>query len=192
MNESKIDLCDRLRRAGLWDIASLVRDDVRTQLREQGASRRDANRQAWEVVSDEFSGRKLARRLVLVDCDWAEFPPSIESDRVDAQKLSAIWWATGYSFARLRCWAVGDFGLAAQLAFEMATKASDGVRELAEQAAKRCPVSVLLEVAKPFFRGLAVELAGGDQPTIREEIVAVLRTIDEIGHGSLQEVFAVD
>jgi len=55
MNESKIDLTDRLRREGRWAEASKFKDAVVRELRAQGMRKTEAVEEAW-------------RRMGSVDC----------------------------------------------------------------------------------------------------------------------------
>ena len=48
MNESKIVATKRLQSEGLWNEASLYREEVREHLRGEGMTRKEANRGAWE------------------------------------------------------------------------------------------------------------------------------------------------
>ena len=47
MNESKIVAAKRLQSEGLWNEASLYREEVREHLRDEGMTRKEANRGAW-------------------------------------------------------------------------------------------------------------------------------------------------
>ncbi|MCP4478779.1 MAG: hypothetical protein GY818_11875 [Planctomycetaceae bacterium] len=57
--ESKIQATDRLRREGLWDQASLFRDEQRDKLRQEGVNRKDANQQAWELMLEEYPPKEI-------------------------------------------------------------------------------------------------------------------------------------
>ena len=54
MNESKIELTERLRREGRWAEASLFKDRKVKELRSQGVKRPQAADQAWEAMATEF------------------------------------------------------------------------------------------------------------------------------------------
>ena len=47
MNESKIVATKRLQSEGLWNEASLYREEVREHLRGEGMTRKEANKGAW-------------------------------------------------------------------------------------------------------------------------------------------------
>jgi hypothetical protein len=57
MEESKIELTDRLRREGRWAEASARKEAIRTQLRAEGMSRAEANPEAWRRMAAEFPAR---------------------------------------------------------------------------------------------------------------------------------------
>ena len=54
MNESKIELTERLRREGRWSEASQFKDEVLKKLRSDGMTRADAAEQAWERMAAQY------------------------------------------------------------------------------------------------------------------------------------------
>ena len=54
MNESKIVATKRLQSEGLWNEASLYREEVREHLRGEGMTRKEANRGAWEEMLEAY------------------------------------------------------------------------------------------------------------------------------------------
>jgi hypothetical protein len=54
MNESKIDLTERLRREGRWAEASKYKDEVVKKLRASGLKRCEAGEQAWQEMAEAF------------------------------------------------------------------------------------------------------------------------------------------
>lgn len=54
MNESKVELTDRLRREGRWSEASQFKDQVLRGLREAGVKRNDAGDEAWRQMAEQF------------------------------------------------------------------------------------------------------------------------------------------
>ena len=54
MNESKIDLTDRLRRESRWPEAAQFKDSHARKLRDGGMKRGEANQAAWEAVEFQF------------------------------------------------------------------------------------------------------------------------------------------
>lgn len=54
MNESKIELTERLRREGRWAEASKFKDTVLAQCREKGFKRDEASQAAWEAMEQAF------------------------------------------------------------------------------------------------------------------------------------------
>ncbi|REJ82660.1 MAG: hypothetical protein DWQ29_13060 [Planctomycetota bacterium] len=61
MNESKIELTERLRREGRWSEASKFKDDEIKRLRaEEGLNREDAKERAWELMAEEYPPLPLA------------------------------------------------------------------------------------------------------------------------------------
>lgn len=54
MNESKIELTERLRREGRWAEASKFKDTVLADYRQKGFKRDDASKAAWEAMEQAF------------------------------------------------------------------------------------------------------------------------------------------
>ncbi|MHB8953845.1 MAG: hypothetical protein ACYC4U_12820 [Pirellulaceae bacterium] len=54
MNESKIELTERLRREGRWAEASWFKDEIVKKLRAEGMKRREAGEQAWREMAKAF------------------------------------------------------------------------------------------------------------------------------------------
>jgi len=54
MNESKIELTERLRRDGRWAEASKFKDTVLAEYRQKGLKRDDASKAAWEAMEQAF------------------------------------------------------------------------------------------------------------------------------------------
>ena len=54
MNESKIELTERLRKEGFWAEASKRKDDKVKEFRAEGLSRREAGQKAWEWLAIEY------------------------------------------------------------------------------------------------------------------------------------------
>ena len=54
VQESKIVATERLRRDGRWEEASMYRDEVRQQLRGKGRTKKDANEEAWQAMSEKY------------------------------------------------------------------------------------------------------------------------------------------
>lgn len=54
MTESKIELTHRLQREGRWNEASEFRDKVRSEQREAGRPRAEANEAAWSRMAEKF------------------------------------------------------------------------------------------------------------------------------------------
>ena len=54
MNESKLDISNRLRREGRWAEASLFKDGIIKELRADGLKRPEAQAQAWEQMAERF------------------------------------------------------------------------------------------------------------------------------------------
>ncbi len=54
MNESKIVATKRLQSEGLWNEASLYREEVREHLRGEGMTRKEANKGAWEKMLEAY------------------------------------------------------------------------------------------------------------------------------------------
>ena len=52
--ESKIEATKRLQRDGRWDEASAYRDQIRTELRDEGMTRKQAGETAWARMIEEF------------------------------------------------------------------------------------------------------------------------------------------
>ena len=52
--ESKIEATDRLRQEGRWEDASSFRDQVRQEMKAGGATRNEANEQAWIRMLERF------------------------------------------------------------------------------------------------------------------------------------------
>ncbi len=82
MNESKIDLTDRLRREKRWKEAAQFKDAHAKELRDGGMKRGEANETAWEAMSDKYppaetpeeEGAHLPSGSLtdfLKDADWA-------------------------------------------------------------------------------------------------------------------------
>ncbi len=59
MNESKIELTERLRCEGRWSEAGRFKDATIRKLRAEGVSRRDAAEQAWAAMAEAYR---------LIDC----------------------------------------------------------------------------------------------------------------------------
>ena len=58
MNESKIDVTDRLRREGRWAEASKFKDAVVKELRAQGMKKIEAVEEAWRRMAEQFPSLK--------------------------------------------------------------------------------------------------------------------------------------
>lgn len=54
MNESKIELTERLRREGRWSEASKFKDEAVKKLRAQGLKRTQACQQAWQEMAEAY------------------------------------------------------------------------------------------------------------------------------------------
>ncbi|HBO43784.1 MAG TPA: hypothetical protein DD670_07600 [Planctomycetaceae bacterium] len=54
MDESKIDLTERLRREGRWSEASKAKDETISRLRKEGMKRVDASDEAWRRIAEQF------------------------------------------------------------------------------------------------------------------------------------------
>ncbi len=54
MNESKIVATKRLQSEGLWNEASLYREEMREHLRGEGMTRKEANKGAWEEMLETY------------------------------------------------------------------------------------------------------------------------------------------
>ncbi len=54
MNESKIDLTERLRQEGRWSEASKSKDEIVKKLRADGMKRTEAREEAWEKMSEAY------------------------------------------------------------------------------------------------------------------------------------------
>lgn len=57
MNESRIELTERLRREGRWSEASQFKDQVLRGLREQGVKRNEAGDEAWRQMEEQYPPR---------------------------------------------------------------------------------------------------------------------------------------
>ncbi|NQT37596.1 MAG: hypothetical protein HQ581_08915 [Planctomycetes bacterium] len=54
MDESKIDLTERLRREGRWAEASKFKDETVKKLRKEGLKRAEAGEQAWRKMAEAY------------------------------------------------------------------------------------------------------------------------------------------
>ena len=54
MNESKIELTERLRREGRWPEASLFKDRLKAKLRSDGMTKTDAGEEAWRRMAAQY------------------------------------------------------------------------------------------------------------------------------------------
>ncbi len=54
MNESKVELMDRLRREGRWSEASKDKDETLRTLRSQGMTKAEAGEAAWEAMAEKY------------------------------------------------------------------------------------------------------------------------------------------
>ena len=75
MNESKIVATKRLQSEGLWNEASLYREEVREHLRGEGMTRKEANKGAWEEMLEVYPPFDTDDEVThcLCACD---FPPA--------------------------------------------------------------------------------------------------------------------
>lgn len=131
MNRSKIETVDELRRLGLWEQASLLKDEIKQRLIDEGLSRREANRKAWEQMSEEFSGNSLLRHQVLQTVVMGEFPPEIEAgvaNHTEEPDFDLTWELWCLSLARLECWESDDFEAARAVAARI-TQVDNGLDE---------------------------------------------------------------
>jgi len=92
MNESKIVATKRLQSEGLWNEASLYREKTREQLRDEGMTRKEANRGAWEKMLEAYPPFDADDEAAhwLCACD---FPPA-EAITVEAGEpsLEDLWY----------------------------------------------------------------------------------------------------
>ncbi|MHB8971529.1 MAG: hypothetical protein ACYC3X_04540 [Pirellulaceae bacterium] len=79
--ESKLAISKRLHAEGRWEEACQLMDDIRAQLREQGSTKKEANSQAWQAISERFPLPVGEELLVLPIADVAEDP--VIPDAVD-------------------------------------------------------------------------------------------------------------
>ena len=78
MQESKIELTERLRRDGRWSEASKRKDEIVQQLRAEGMTRNAAGEEAWRRTGDEFPP-------LLSTAD-----PKVEPERLDAAEEQRV------------------------------------------------------------------------------------------------------
>ena len=92
MNESKIVATKRLQSEGLWNEASLYREEVREHLRGEGMTRKEANRGAWEEMLEAYPPFDADDEAAhwLSACD---FPPA-DVSTVEAWEpsLADLWY----------------------------------------------------------------------------------------------------
>ena len=90
MQESKIELTDRLRREDRWTAASLYRDQLRKRLRAERMPRKQANEESWRLMAEEFPpvGEDVRHFLV-----WATFFPNrVMKGRPVEPEFPAVWF----------------------------------------------------------------------------------------------------
>jgi hypothetical protein len=88
MQESKIELCSRLRREGKWREASKFKDAAIKRLRDEGKKRSEASDLGWEEMAKHFppalpSANTIAELVALdtsVVADALAFAESIKDD----------------------------------------------------------------------------------------------------------------
>ena len=83
MNESKVELMDRLRREGRWSEASKFKDAALADFRAKGMTRDEAGAAAWEAMEKAYPPRSAedvvvdagrVRGLQEIPSDWPDLP----------------------------------------------------------------------------------------------------------------------
>ena len=185
MNRSKIDLTDELRRLGVWEEASLLKDVCRKRLRASGLSRREANELAWEEMAECFDGLNLQRYLSTRLSIAANFPPLIApacADQANEAPFSSVWRLWCLCLARLKCWQRDDFAAAALISMEMGDNASHELSPLSLMAIYEVNRFVA-EIAAPKFVAVVARLnaAGEPQHETIEELKGHVREMSRFG-----------
>ena len=98
MAESKIELTHRLQREGRWNEASEFRDKVRSEQREAGRPRAEANEEAWSRMAEKFPpledpkpGNKEMDDPFFDEVNDSDLPPNLSSG--DRNFESDLLWA---------------------------------------------------------------------------------------------------
>ena len=92
MNESKIVATKRLQSEGLWNEASLYREEVREHLRGEGMTRKEANKGAWEKMLETYPPFDADDEAAhwLSACD---FPPAdVSTVEAGEPTLEDLWY----------------------------------------------------------------------------------------------------
>ena len=92
MNESKIVATKRLQSEGLWNEASLYREEVREHLRGEGMTRKEANKGAWEKMLEAYPPFDADDEAAhwLSACD---FPPAdVSTVKPGEPSLADLWY----------------------------------------------------------------------------------------------------
>ena len=166
MNESKIVATKRLQSEGLWNEASLYREEVREHLRGEGMTRKEANKGAWEdmlAAYPPFDADDEAAHW-LSACD---FPPADVSTVEAGEPTLADLWYVLCVLSAYRAYETSSEGL--QLVAYAHQKSSS--------AQVRSWLSLLIASAE-LFRGEVAEalsakiarLESGDQPAVVTEL----------------------
>ena len=107
MNESKIDLTERLRREGRWAEASKFKDETVKKLRAEGMKRAEAGEQAWQKVAEAYPPLPSAEPIPepAADDDEAvkdEEPADDEEEVEDEldEMLDRVWYAAESAVGR--------------------------------------------------------------------------------------------
>ena len=94
MNESKVELMDRLRREGRWSEASKDKDETLRTLRSQGMTKAQAGEAAWKEMAEKYPPQAQAEAAAVnVRVQWLGEIPDSWPDLPDNASLAAeIAW----------------------------------------------------------------------------------------------------
>jgi len=95
VTESKIELTDRLRRQGLWDEASLNKDTVKSRLRSEGKSRKEAGELAWAETQKRYPAKDPpeVRDFYTALADGAYELTTPRGDAAERSAFTRVWFA---------------------------------------------------------------------------------------------------
>lgn len=150
---SKIDLTDKLRKLGLWEQASVIKDQCRRRLVKEGLTRKEANERAWAEIDALFSGTNLERILMAETLVMADCPPAIPVALADIDgevPFNFVWQMWCCCLARLERWEQNDFDAAAIASATMLKKTTAETQSLVDQAINNS-IEFVREVVAPKF-----------------------------------------
>lgn len=194
LNESKIDITDRLRNEGRWADASAFKDECQQALRAQGVPRQEANRRAWAEMRDAFpplAAEQISWMQAHEYAAMAEFPPSADGIDADGEPpMDAVWWLWGHLLARLCRYVAEDFEGASAVSCRMITSSNKpSAVDCLGPVALHDPFGFLRNIVAAKFNAAAGRIAnGGVRLDIAAELQVAAELIGRISSTDLREI----